>query len=131
MLFSKIRKIMYTPVNPSFTIKKWGWRGSNLYRHVFVMWLFCGGFSDKQYLYKRTTKVLTRLRGCAGSPESSLFAYSMIKFRLAQFVFYLYLFFFFLYCTKMSPQYKNQEKDQIKTVSNQLLLRSRKYANII
>ena len=24
MLFSKIRKIMYTPVNPSFTIKKWG-----------------------------------------------------------------------------------------------------------
>ena len=28
---------MYTPVNPSFTIQKWGLRGSNLYRHVFVM----------------------------------------------------------------------------------------------
>ena len=28
---------MYTPVNPSFTIKKWGLRGSKLYRHVFVM----------------------------------------------------------------------------------------------
>ena len=28
---------MYTPVNPSFTIKKWGLRGSTLYRHVFVM----------------------------------------------------------------------------------------------
>ena len=28
---------MYTPVNPSFTIKKWGLRGSNLYGHVFVM----------------------------------------------------------------------------------------------
>ena len=28
---------MYTPVNPSFTIEKWGLRGSKLYRHVFVM----------------------------------------------------------------------------------------------
>ena len=27
---------MYTPVNPSFTIYKWGLRGSTLYRHVFV-----------------------------------------------------------------------------------------------
>ena len=28
---------MYTPVNPSLTILKWGLRGSKLYRHVFVM----------------------------------------------------------------------------------------------
>ena len=28
---------MYTPVNPSFTIEKWGLRGSKLYRHVFVI----------------------------------------------------------------------------------------------
>ena len=28
---------MYTPVNPSFTIYKWGLRGSKLYGHVFVM----------------------------------------------------------------------------------------------
>ena len=28
---------MYTPVNPSFTRQKWGLRGSNLYKHVFVM----------------------------------------------------------------------------------------------
>ena len=28
---------MYTPVNPSFTIQKWGSRGSTLYRHVLVM----------------------------------------------------------------------------------------------
>ena len=28
---------MYTPVHPSFTIQKWGLRGSNLYRHVFMM----------------------------------------------------------------------------------------------
>ena len=31
---------MYTPVNPSFTILKWGLRGSKLYRHVFVMLKF-------------------------------------------------------------------------------------------
>ena len=37
MFFSKIRKNMYTPVNPSFTIEKWGLRGSKLYRRVFVM----------------------------------------------------------------------------------------------
>ena len=28
---------MYTPVNPNFTINKWGLNGTNLYRHVFVM----------------------------------------------------------------------------------------------
>ena len=38
MFRAEIRKIMYTPVNPSFTTQKWGLRGSNLYRHVFVMW---------------------------------------------------------------------------------------------
>ena len=37
MLYAVIRKIMYTPVNPSFIIYKWGLRGSKLYRHVFVM----------------------------------------------------------------------------------------------
>ena len=38
MVLSKNKKkIMYTPANPSFTIKKWGLRGSKLYRHVFVM----------------------------------------------------------------------------------------------
>ena len=28
---------MYTPVNPTFTIQKWGLKGSKLYRYVFVM----------------------------------------------------------------------------------------------
>ena len=37
MFFTTIRKIMYTPVNPSFTIQKWGLRGSKLYRRVLVM----------------------------------------------------------------------------------------------
>ena len=34
--FSKIRKIMYIPVNASLTILKWGLRGSKVYRSVFV-----------------------------------------------------------------------------------------------
>ena len=37
MFLADMRPIMYTPVNPSFTIQKWGFRGSTLYRHVFVM----------------------------------------------------------------------------------------------
>ena len=37
MFLSKNKKITYTPINPSFTVKKWGLRGSKLYRHVFVM----------------------------------------------------------------------------------------------
>ena len=28
---------MYTTVNPSFTVEKWGLMGSKLYRRVFVM----------------------------------------------------------------------------------------------
>ena len=35
--WAEIRKIMYTPVNPSFSIWKWGLKGSKLYRYVFVM----------------------------------------------------------------------------------------------
>ena len=35
--WAEIQKIMYTSANPSFTIWKWGLRGSKLYRHVFVM----------------------------------------------------------------------------------------------
>ena len=38
MIRAEIRQIMYTPVNPRFTIEKWGLRGSKLYRHVFVMY---------------------------------------------------------------------------------------------
>ena len=37
MFWAEIRKLMYTPVNPSFTIQKWGLRGSTLYRYVFLM----------------------------------------------------------------------------------------------
>ena len=37
VFFSKIRKIMCTPVIPSFTIYKWGLMGPKLYKRVFVM----------------------------------------------------------------------------------------------
>ena len=37
---------MYTPVNSNFTIyEKWGFRGSKLYRRVFVMLCSCAGGS--------------------------------------------------------------------------------------
>ena len=36
-LWAEIRTIIYIPVNPSFTVSKWGLRGSTLYRHVVVM----------------------------------------------------------------------------------------------
>ena len=37
MFLNRNKKIMYTPVNSSFTIWKWGLRGSKLYRYVFAM----------------------------------------------------------------------------------------------
>ena len=36
-VLSRNNKIMYTPVNPSLTISKWGLRGPELYRFVSVM----------------------------------------------------------------------------------------------
>ena len=37
MFLSRNKKTNVYPVNPSFTISKWGLRGSALYRYVFVM----------------------------------------------------------------------------------------------
>ena len=37
MFLSRNKEIIYTPVNPSFTISRWGLKGSVLHRHVFVM----------------------------------------------------------------------------------------------
>ena len=34
---TKIRRKMYTPVHPNFTIQKWGVRGYSLHGLVFVM----------------------------------------------------------------------------------------------
>ena len=47
---------MYTPVNPSFTIKKWGVMGSSLHGHVILMntnsfnQLVTNGFSHPYHL---------------------------------------------------------------------------------
>ena len=48
--WAEIRKIMYTPVNPSFTILKWGLRGSKLYRYVFVMTTQVNGPRSLSYM---------------------------------------------------------------------------------
>ena len=55
--WAKIRKIMYTPVNPSFTIEKWcsgaggggGWGGGQNYIDMFSGWFFF--FSAKKFWY--------------------------------------------------------------------------------
>ena len=39
MFWADTSKIMCTPVNLSFTIQKWGLRGSKLYMYVFVMFI--------------------------------------------------------------------------------------------
>ena len=52
MFWTEIRKLMYTPVNPSFTVSQWGLRGSKLYRHVSVMIVY-----DNQSCY-----VIVRIR---------------------------------------------------------------------
>ena len=44
---AKKRKNMYIPVNPSFTIYKWGVRGSGSHGHVIVMASFSELISSK------------------------------------------------------------------------------------
>ena len=39
MFLSSNKTEMYTPVNPSSTIQKWGLRGSTLYMHVLLMYM--------------------------------------------------------------------------------------------
>ena len=67
---AKIRK-MYTPVNPNFTVLKWGVMGSSLHGLVFMMHFYivklgCTGVRYFHYLYyffftlKHTLKVLIR-----------------------------------------------------------------------
>ena len=65
IFFSKIRKIIYTPVNPSFTIWKRGLRGSKLHRRVFVMdttWLLPAELmSEWCPVFKRKSQVHMRM----------------------------------------------------------------------
>ena len=63
--WAEIRKIMYTPVNPSFSIYKWGVRGPKLYRHVFVMTLF----QTEHSISYKTAYAQRRLgSACAAAP---------------------------------------------------------------
>ena len=50
MFWAEIRKLMYTPINPSFTVQKWGLRGSKLYRRIFVMGQISNLLDKKKYL---------------------------------------------------------------------------------
>ena len=43
MFLSRNKKIMYTPLNPSFTIQKWGLRGSKIYRYMYVFVMVLAG----------------------------------------------------------------------------------------
>ena len=62
--WAEIRKIMFTPVNNSFTIQKWGLRGSALYRYVFVIAKFPYANNEDSVLC-----------GCANWSETSLCAH--------------------------------------------------------
>ena len=43
-------KIMYTPVNPIFSIQKWGVKGSSFHGHVSMMNRFSYDSCDKAYI---------------------------------------------------------------------------------
>ena len=49
MFFSRNKKNNVYPCKPSFTLLKWGLRGSTLYRHVFVMMCKNCWMSGKHY----------------------------------------------------------------------------------
>ena len=51
MFLSRNKKIMYTPVKPSFTIYKWGLSWSKLYRYVFVLLGLCQVKSFFEYVH--------------------------------------------------------------------------------
>ena len=46
---------MYTPINPCFTISKWGVRGNTLYGHVSMMCIWGTAPSRKHLRTKNTT----------------------------------------------------------------------------
>ena len=73
MFLVEKRKIMYTPVNPSFTIYNWGLRGSILYRYVFVMYTVS---SRKLLNFRATQHILDYLafqyKQTSSSPGTSL-----------------------------------------------------------
>ena len=55
--WAEIRKIMYTSVNPSFTVQKWGLSGSNLCRHVFAMKFVFLGYRENCHYKNRPIQI--------------------------------------------------------------------------
>ena len=85
----EIRKIIYTPVNPSFTVWKWGLRGSKLYRHAFMMMLIwsidytCKRlWSLRKHAYSNILKILPSKKGKFSDKNSDIFSYFCSKHRL-------------------------------------------------
>ena len=56
MFLAEIGKIMYTPVNTSFTIYKWGLMALKFYRYVFVMEEAMRHTNDKTTVTYETTE---------------------------------------------------------------------------
>ena len=86
----EIRKIMFTSVNPSFTIQKWGLRGSKLYRHVFVMYSECVPWSlkvlsDEESSGDSTLTLVFRC-WCFRSDLQSFFAWSVRSYLLGNMI---------------------------------------------
>ena len=50
---------MYTPVNPKFTIYKWGVRGYTLHGHVSIMNVLCRLLNYQETYMKSTPAPLT------------------------------------------------------------------------
>ena len=63
-LRAKLRKIMYTPVNPSFTVKNWGLRGSKLHGQVSLMMPIF--ITLKVFFFFETARYFSDLQGLQG-----------------------------------------------------------------
>ena len=64
MFWIKNKKNWYTPVNPSFTIKKWDMRGYTFHGHVFLMSIFThrlfrSRFRAKPYVRLSKSRMVT------------------------------------------------------------------------
>ena len=57
---------MYTPVNPSFTIYKWGLMGYTLHGHVILMYMYgvFDNFTSKQVIYTSNCKEIIVNKRC-------------------------------------------------------------------
>ena len=92
---------MYTPVNSSFTIQKWGLRESKLYRYVFVMTSFRRVLEDVMIIYGRYTDFehseMKRLVSCVILNTCAINKFEVTVGALFIYLFIFYLFYFILF----------------------------------